>query len=71
MMLFGAAAAGIYPIIHLGRPWFAYWLFFYPSTMGTWPQIRSPLVWDFWALYTYVLTSIMFCTLGSYLTLPA
>jgi molybdopterin-containing oxidoreductase family membrane subunit len=64
MMLFGAAAAGIYPIIHLGRPWFAYWLFFYPSTMGTWEQFRSPLVWDFWALYTYVLTSIMFWYTG-------
>jgi Ni/Fe-hydrogenase subunit HybB-like protein len=64
MMLFGAAAAGIYPIIHLGRPWFAYWLFFYPSSMGTWPQARSPLVWDFWALYTYVLTSIMFWYAG-------
>lgn len=64
MMLFGAAAASIYPIIHLGRPWFAYWLFFYPNTMGTWPQVRSPLVWDFWALYAYVLTSIMFWYVG-------
>jgi Ni/Fe-hydrogenase subunit HybB-like protein len=64
MMLFGAAAAGIYPIIHLGRPWFAYWLFFYPSTMGTWEQFRSPLVWDFWALYTYVLTSVIFWYAG-------
>jgi Ni/Fe-hydrogenase subunit HybB-like protein len=64
MMLFGAAAAGIYPIVHLGRPWFAYWLFFYPSTMGTWEQARSPLVWDFWALYTYVLTSTMFWYVG-------
>jgi Ni/Fe-hydrogenase subunit HybB-like protein len=64
MMLFGAAAAGIYPIIHLGRPWFAYWLFFYPSTMGTWEQFRSPLVWDFWALYTYVLTSVIFWYTG-------
>lgn len=64
MMLFGAASAGIYPIIHLGRPWFAYWLFFYPSTMGTWEQFRSPLVWDFWALYTYVLTSIVFWYVG-------
>ena len=64
MMLFGAVAAGIYPIIHLGRPWFAYWLFFYPSSMGTWAQVRSPLVWDFWALYTYVLTSIVFWYVG-------
>lgn len=64
MMLFGVAAAGIYPIIHLGRPWFAYWLFFYPNTMGTWAQFRSPLLWDFWALYTYVLTSVIFWYVG-------
>ena len=54
MMLFGAAAAGIYPILHLGRPWFFYWLFFYPNTMTLWAQFRSPLLWDFWALFTYV-----------------
>ena len=64
MMLFGAVAAGIYPIIHLGRPWFAYWLFFYPNTMTLWAQFRSPLLWDFWALYTFVLTSVMFWYLG-------
>ena len=64
MMLFGAAAAGVYPILHLGRPWFAYWLFFYPNTMGLWPQFRSPLLWDFWALYTYVLSSAMFWYIG-------
>ena len=64
MMLFGAAAAGVYPILHLGRPWFAYWLFFYPNTMTLWAQFRSPLLWDFWALYTYVLTSVLFWYLG-------
>ncbi len=64
MMLFGAAAAGVYPILHLGRPWFAYWLFFYPNTMTLWPQFRSPLLWDFWALYTYVLTSVLFWYFG-------
>ena len=64
MMLFGAAAAGVYPILHLGRPWFFYWLFFYPNTMTLWAQFRSPLLWDFWALYTYVLTSILFWYLG-------
>ncbi len=64
MMLFGAAAAGVYPVLHLGRPWFAYWLFFYPNTMTLWPQMRSPLLWDFWALYTYVLASVMFWYLG-------
>src|SRR6185312_9028112 len=65
MMLFGAAAAGVYPILHLGRPWFAYWLFFYPNTMGLWPQFRSPLLWDFWALYTYVLASVLYWYLGA------
>ncbi len=64
MMLFGAVAAGVYPILHLGRPWFAYWLFFYPNTMGLWPQLRSPLLWDFWALYTYVFASILFWYFG-------
>ena len=64
MMLFGAAAAGIYPILHLGRPWFFYWLFFYPNTMTLWAQFRSPLLWDFWALMTYVLASVLFWYFG-------
>ena len=64
MMLFGAAAAGIYPILHLGRPWFFYWLFFYPNTMTLWAQFRSPLLWDFWALLTYVLGSVLFWYFG-------
>ncbi|MBO0711125.1 MAG: polysulfide reductase NrfD [Acetobacteraceae bacterium] len=64
MMLAGAVCAGIYPILHLGRPWFAYWLFFYPNTMGLWAQFRSPLLWDFWALNTYVLASAMFWYFG-------
>jgi Ni/Fe-hydrogenase subunit HybB-like protein len=64
MMLFGALAAGVYPILHLGRPWFFYWLFFYPNTMTLWAQFRSPLLWDFWALLTYVFASILFWYLG-------
>jgi len=64
MMLFGAAAAGIYPILHLGRPWLAYWLFFYPNTMTLWAQFRSPLLWDFWALLTYVFASVLFWYFG-------
>ena len=64
MMLFGAAAAGIYPILHLGRPWLAYWLFFYPNTMTLWAQFRSPLLWDFWALLTYVFSSVLFWYMG-------
>jgi molybdopterin-containing oxidoreductase family membrane subunit len=64
MTLFAAACAGLYPILHLGRPWFAYWLIPYPDTMGLWPQFRSPLLWDFYALLTYVIASILFWYLG-------
>ena len=64
MTLFAAACAGIYPILHLGRPWLFYWLFPYPDTMDLWPQFRSPLLWDFFALLTYVVASILFWYLG-------
>jgi molybdopterin-containing oxidoreductase family membrane subunit len=64
MMLFGAAAAGVYPILHLGRPWHFYWLFFYPNNMTLWAQFRSPLLWDFWALFTYVGASVLFWYFG-------
>ncbi len=64
MTLFAAAAAGVYPILHLGRPYFAYWLFPYPNTMTLWPQWKSPLLWDFMALLTYVVASVLFWFLG-------
>ncbi|MDT7950022.1 MAG: NrfD/PsrC family molybdoenzyme membrane anchor subunit [Acetobacteraceae bacterium] len=64
MMVCAVASAGVYPILHLGRPWFAYWLFPYPNTMELWPQWRSPLVWDFYALLTYVVTSLIFWYVG-------
>lgn len=64
MTLFAAACAGLFPILHLGRPWLFYWLFPYPNTMGYWPQWRSPLLWDFWAILTYVTSSILFWYLG-------
>jgi molybdopterin-containing oxidoreductase family membrane subunit len=64
MTLFAAACAGIYPVLHLGRPWFFYWLFPYPNTMQLWPQFRSPLLWDFFAILTYVLSSVLFWYLG-------
>ena len=64
MTLFGAACAGIYPVLHLGRPWLFYWLLPYPATMHTWPQFRSPLLWDFFAILTYVIASILFWYLG-------
>ncbi|MFO0966206.1 MAG: NrfD/PsrC family molybdoenzyme membrane anchor subunit [Gemmataceae bacterium] len=64
MTLFAVACAGLYPIIHLGRPWFAYWLFPYPNTMGLWPQWRSPLIFDVFAVSTYFLVSLLFWYVG-------
>jgi Ni/Fe-hydrogenase subunit HybB-like protein len=64
MTLFAVACAGLYPVLHLGRPWLAYWLFPYPSTMGVWPQFRSPLVWDVFAVSTYATVSLLFWFIG-------
>ena len=64
MTLFAVACAGLFPLIHLGRPWFFYWLFPYPSTMGIQPQFRSPLVWDVFAVSTYLTVSLLFWFLG-------
>src|SRR5690348_1305756 len=64
MTLFAVICAGLFPILHLGRPWFFYWLIPYPSTMGIWPQFRSPLVWDFFAVSTYLTVSLLFWYLG-------
>lgn len=64
MTLFAAVCAGIYPILHLGRPWFFYWLFPYPNTMTLWPQFKSPLLWDFIAILAYVVSSIVFWYVG-------
>ena len=54
MTIFAVAMAGLMPILHLGRPWFFYWLIPYPDIMDLWPQWRSPLVWDIFAIGTYV-----------------
>jgi Ni/Fe-hydrogenase subunit HybB-like protein len=64
MTLFAVACAGIYPVFHLGRPWLAYWLFPYPNTMGMWPQFRSPLMWDVFAVSTYATVSALFWFIG-------
>ena len=64
MTLFAVACAGMFPLLHLGRPWFGYWLFPYPSTMGIQPQFRSPLVWDVFAVSTYFTVSLLFWFLG-------
>ena len=64
MTLFAATIAGIFPIIHLGRPMYFYWLTPYPNTMHVWPQWRSALIWDFWAILSYILFSILFWYVG-------
>jgi molybdopterin-containing oxidoreductase family membrane subunit len=64
MTLFAVMCAGMYPLMHLGRPWFAYWLFPYPSQMDVWPQFRSPLIWDFFAVSTYFTVSLLFWYVG-------
>src|SRR5216117_2835850 len=64
MTLFAVAQAGMYPLMHLGRPWLAYWLFPYPNTMGIWPQFRSPLIWDVFAVSTYATVSALFWYVG-------
>jgi len=64
MTLFAVACAGIYPLLHLGRPIYFYWLVPYPDTMGLWPQFRSPLVWDVFAVSTYATVSLVFWYVG-------
>ncbi len=65
MTIFAVMCAAVYPILHTGRPWFtAYWLFPYPNTMRLWPQFKSPLMWDVFAVSTYFTTSVLFWYLG-------
>jgi len=64
MTIFAVMQAGLYPLFHLGRPWFFYWLIPYPATMAVWPQFRSPLIWDFFAVSTYFTVSLIFWYLG-------
>jgi Ni/Fe-hydrogenase subunit HybB-like protein len=64
MTIFAVACAGIFPIIHTGRPWFAWWMIPHPNDMGMWPQFRSPLMWDVFAISTYATTSILFWYMG-------
>ena len=64
MTLFAVSCAGLFPLIHVGRPWLAYWLFPYPNTMNYWPQFRSPLVWDVFAVSTYATISLVFWFIG-------
>jgi len=64
MTLFAVSSAGIFPLVHTGRPWLAYWMFPYPNTMQYWPQFRSPLIWDVFAVSTYFTISLLFWFIG-------
>jgi molybdopterin-containing oxidoreductase family membrane subunit len=64
MTLFAVACAGMFPVFHTGRPWLAYWLLPYPNSMGLWPQFRSPLIWDVFAVSTYATVSLVFWYVG-------
>ncbi len=64
MTIFAVVCAGLYPILHLGRPWVFYWLAPYPNTLGLFPNFRSPLDWDLFAISTYASVSILFWYIG-------
>ncbi len=64
MTIFAVCCAGMFPLLHVGRPWLGYWLFPYPNTMNVWPQFRSPLAWDVFAVSTYATISVVFWYIG-------
>jgi molybdopterin-containing oxidoreductase family membrane subunit len=64
MTIFAVASAAMFPLFHMGRPWVGYWLFPYPNTMGLWPNFRSPLIWDVFAVSTYATVSLLFWYVG-------
>jgi Ni/Fe-hydrogenase subunit HybB-like protein len=64
MTIFAVVCAGLYPILHLGRPWVFYWLLPYPNTFAMWPNFRSPLDWDLFAIATYASVSVLFWYIG-------
>ena len=64
MTIFAVVCAGMFPLIHIGRPWLGYWLLPYPNTMNVWPQFRSPLAWDVFAVSTYATISVVFWYIG-------
>jgi Ni/Fe-hydrogenase subunit HybB-like protein len=61
--VFALSIGATFPIIHLGKPWLAFWMVPYPNERGTWPNVRSPLVWDFFAIATYLVSSVTFLLL--------
>ncbi|MFA9477588.1 NrfD/PsrC family molybdoenzyme membrane anchor subunit [Phycisphaerales bacterium AB-hyl4] len=64
MTIFAVTCAGLFPAVHIGRPWLAYWLFPIPNQMDMWPQFRSPLLWDVFAVSTYATVSALFWYVG-------
>src|SRR3954447_7691237 len=64
MTIFAVMCAGMFPLLHVGRPWLAYWLLPYRNTMAMWPQFRSPLEWDVFAVSTYATVSVLFWYTG-------
>lgn len=64
MTVFAVMTAGLFPLIHVGRPWFAYWLLPYPNERGLWPNFKSPLLWDVFAVSTYFTVSAVFFFVG-------
>ncbi|HEY4145803.1 NrfD/PsrC family molybdoenzyme membrane anchor subunit [Pinirhizobacter sp.] len=64
MTVFAVSVSGIFPILHLGRPWFFYWLMPYPDRIGLWPQWRSSLSWDFFAITAYLIVSVLYFYMG-------
>ena len=64
MTIFAVMCAGLFPGIHIGRPWLAFWLAPMPNQMGMWPQFRSPLLWDVFAVGTYATVSALFWYVG-------
>jgi len=64
MTLFAVLCAGVFPLMHTGRPWLAYWMLPYPNTMAVWPQFKSPLIWDVFAVSTYATVSALFWFVG-------
>ena len=64
MTIFAVVCAGLFPLFHTGRVWFAYWLFPLPSSQGIWPNFRSPLEWDVFAISTYLTVSLLFWYMG-------
>ena len=64
MTIFAVMTAALFPILHVGRPWYAFWLFPYPNVRGLWVNFRSPLLWDVFAVSTYFTISLLFWYTG-------